>query len=117
MRLFPKVIISIASIGLISWGSIVGFSEWSAYQQEKEAHRLMDTGQNKLVMALETINEPVGFCGTPRMAAMHTAKAITGLESDQVIELAANYARYNGVPVHAYDGEVILKIESQEKHL
>ncbi len=57
MRLTTKVVISIAAVGLISWGSIVGHSEWSAYQQEREAHQLKDAIHNELVSALVTINE------------------------------------------------------------
>ncbi len=107
MRLTTKVVISIAAVGLISWGSIVGHSEWSAYQQEREAHQLKDAIHNELVSALVTINESLGFCGTPKMWAIDKAQTITGLGDDEVIEMAANYARYNGVPVHAYDEKEI----------
>jgi hypothetical protein len=105
MHSFTKVIISIVSVGLISWGSIVGHAEWTAHQQVREAHRLKDAIHNELITALETINEPLGFCGTPKMWAIDKAQTITGLGYDEVIEMAANYARYNGVPVHAYDEE------------
>lgn len=105
MHFFTKAIISVASIGLIGWGSIIGHLEWSAYQEEIEVHNFKDAINNELISALETINEPLGFCGTPREWAIHKAKTITGLGYDEVIEMAANYARYNGVPVHAYDEE------------
>ena len=107
MRFIVKAMISIAAVGLISWGSISGHSEWLSYQQEREARRLKVSTHNELIAALETINEPLGFCGTPRMWAIHKAKTISGLGDAEVIELAANYARYNGVSVHAYDEEEI----------
>ena len=112
MHSFAKVIISIVSVGLISWGSIVGHSEWSAYQQEREAHRVKDAIHNELVVALETINEPLSFCGTPRMAAIDKAQTITGLGYKEVIEMAANHAIDTVVPVHAYDEEELRILDS-----
>jgi len=107
MHFFTKIIISVASIGLIGWVSVIGHFEWAAFQEEREAHRLKDAIHNELVVALETINEPLGFCGTPRMWAIHKAKTITGLDYDEVIEMAATHAIDTGVPVHAYDEEEI----------
>ncbi len=110
MRFIVTIMISIAAVGLISWGSILGHSEWSAYQEEKEVHRAKDAIHNELIAALEEINEPLGFCGTPRMWAIHKAKTITGLGHDEVIEMAAAYAEELGIPVHAYDEERLTKL-------
>ena len=107
MRLISKIAILIASVGLISWGSILGHSEWSAYQQEKEAHRAKDAIHNELVTALEVINRPVDKCGFPRDQAVNKAQMITGLGYSEVVEMAANHARDQGVPVYAYDEEEI----------
>ncbi len=110
MRFIVRIMISIAAVGLISWGSILGHSEWSVFQEEREAHRVNDAIHNELITALETINEPLGFCGTPRMWAVHKAKTITGLGYDEIIEMAAAHAEELGVPVHAYDEERLTKL-------
>ena len=110
MQFIGTTLISIAAVGLISWGSIVGYSEWSVYQEEREAHRVKDVIYYDQITALETINEPLGFCGTPRMWAVHKAKTITGLGYDEVIEMAAAHAEELGVPVHAYDEERLTKL-------
>ena len=107
MRLIFKAVISITTVGLISWGSIVGHSEWSAYQQVKEANMAKGATHNELISALEVINIPVFRCSFPRDQAVNKAQMITGLGYSEVVEMAANHARDQGVPVHAYDEEEI----------
>jgi hypothetical protein len=107
MHLISKIVISLATVGLISWGSILGHSEWSAYQQVREAHRTKDAIHVDLISSLEVINRPVDKCAFPRDQAVNKAQMITGLGYSEVVEMAANHARDQGVPVHAYDEEEI----------
>jgi hypothetical protein len=75
------------------------------YQNEPSA-------KSELILALEVINRPVDFCGTPQEQAVHNAKRITGLTRDEVIEMAANHARKHGNPVHAYQEEYLHELLS-----
>ena len=60
IRLTSKVVILIDTVGLIGWGSILGYSEWSTYQQQREAKRVKGAIQAELVTALEDINTAWG---------------------------------------------------------
>lgn len=70
--------------------------------------------KSDLVLALEEINRPFDFCGTPQEQAIHKAKTITGLTRDKVIEMAANHAIEQGMPVYANQEEHILDLNSVE---
>lgn len=73
--------------------------------------------QNELILALVEINRPVDFCGTPRLQAIETVKEITGLNYDKVIEMAASYARYFGIPENAYHEERIMNLDDRARIL
>jgi hypothetical protein len=103
-------ILFIVSIALLIKIVIYEQNELRKYQNERAV-------QNVLILALEEINRPVDFCGTPRLQAIETAKIITGLGHDKVIEMAANHARGLGVPVNAFQAEYLLNLDGVERIL
>jgi hypothetical protein len=97
-------------LGLIVGAVFYGQYQLLENQQQSAPH-------SELILALEEINRPVDFCGTPRLQAIETVKNITGLDPDKVIEMAANYARYVGIPENAYQEERLMNLGDRVKIL
>lgn len=100
----------IVCVGLLTGSSVFLGKTLIEHQNEL-------TPQNELVLALEEINRPIDFCGTPRLQAIETVKEITGLGYEKVIEMAASYARYFGIPENAYHEERIMNLDDRPRIL